>query len=88
MILQHWPEEGELGSYYRVWMKMMVCYVVVMEIFQNEPWFEGLEYAAVMGSIEADRVLNMVSFAELFYHGLPDANFDVFMMTRPFFHNF
>lgn len=65
-----WPTAGELGSYYDIWLKMAIAWVVLTEYFEEEEWYLELEREARMHSTAADGVVDMVAFVECIYVGL------------------
>lgn len=76
MQLQHWPSEQDLGGYYPLFLGYCISWVVAYEFFNGEGWFEELFEAAWGGAIEADGVVNMVTFFETFHLAMPYFNFE------------
>jgi hypothetical protein len=80
--MQLWPKPEDLGSYYDVWLKMAVGWVIVVEYCQDEPWYLELEREARRYSTSADGILDMVSFIESFYCGLAVYDWHVHRIVR------
>lgn len=87
MLLQLWPREEELGGYFLTFMKMMMCYATIAEIFEGEDWLLQVESHAHRLAIQADGVMDVLVFVEIFYTNLANHNFQVYMIVRPFFHS-
>ena len=82
MRLELWPKAHEHGSYYNVWLKMAVAYIVVTELCEGEEWYGDLEFFAKVNSTDVDGVRDMLAFIEIFYHGLAYCDFGVYLIVR------
>ena len=82
MNLQLWPTPDDLGPYYDVWLKMAVCWVIVVEYFEDESWYLELEGEARRYATSADGILDMTVFIESFYCGLVVYDWHVHRIVR------
>ena len=61
---------------------MAVVYVIVTEFCEGEEWYKDLERFAKRSSTDVDGVRDMVSFFEIFYHGLSACDVGLYLIVR------
>lgn len=77
-----WPQPEELGGYYDVFLKMAIGTAIVMEECQHMGWYLDLERFSFVHAVTPDRNVDVLSFVELFYHGLAACDLELHMIIR------
>ena len=79
-LVFHTPEE--LGSYYDIFLKMAFATAIVIEECQSLEWFRDLEWFCFKHSIGPGLTIDVLSFVEMFYHGLAACDLELHMIIR------
>lgn len=82
MVLERWPSREDLGPYYDIWLKMGIAWVLVTTFYEEEEWYLELERVAKRYSTSSDGIRDMVSFFEIFYHGLAMYDWQLHRLVR------
>ena len=76
------PAPEEIGSYYDIFLKMAFATAIVMEECQHLVWYSDLEWFCFKNSLGPDLTIDVLSFVEMFYHGLAACDLELHMIIR------